>query len=349
MLRQSGKTVAAIASACGFSDASHMGREFRQAYGVPPGVYRAGGRRARPGRRRARLRLMGPITRSCFPTARSFTRAGQRRQGHAGKGWPDAGRQSAATGHSRRPRALADAASAGGPIPARCRICSICRLRPLMYWRPTPSAPRGRRNRQMNVSAFDLFKIGIGPSSSHTVGPMIAASRFAARLVRTGALAAVRGVRVELYGSLGATGKGHGTDKAVMLGLEAACPTASTRTRSSRAWRGSARGCAWRSPGPTSSISRKRRICSISAACWARSRPARIPMACGSWPSTGRADRWRRASITRSAAASWSMARVERGRRRCARRPAASVSHRRRPVGRLPRKRAVHRPGGAAQ
>ena len=67
---------------------------------------------------------------------------------------------------------------------------------------------RGRRNRQMNVSAFDLFKIGIGPSSSHTVGPMIAASRFAARLARTGALAAVRGVRVELYGSLGATGKG---------------------------------------------------------------------------------------------------------------------------------------------
>ena len=59
----------------------------------------------------------------------------------------------------------------------------------------------------MNVSAFDLFKIGIGPSSSHTVGPMIAAS-FAARLARTGALAAVRGVRVELYGSLGATGKG---------------------------------------------------------------------------------------------------------------------------------------------
>ena len=59
----------------------------------------------------------------------------------------------------------------------------------------------------MNVSAFDLFKIGIGPSSSHTVGPMIAASRFAARLARTGALAAVRGVRVELYGSLGATGK----------------------------------------------------------------------------------------------------------------------------------------------
>lgn len=49
MLRQSGKTVAAIASACGFSDASHMGREFRQAYGVPPGVYRAGGRQEAAG------------------------------------------------------------------------------------------------------------------------------------------------------------------------------------------------------------------------------------------------------------------------------------------------------------
>ena len=233
--------------------------------------------------------------------------------------------------------------------PARCRICSICRLRPLMYWRPTPSAPRGRRNRQMNVSAFDLFKIGIGPSSSHTVGPMIAASRFAARLVRTGALAAVRGVRVELYGSLGATGKGHGTDKAVMLGLEGCLPDRIDPDEVEPRLARIRQGCAWRSPGPTSSISRKRRICSISAACWARSRPARIPMACGSWPSTGRADRWRRASITRSAAASWSMARVERGRRRCARRPAASVSHRRRPVGRLPRKRAVHRPGGAAQ
>ena len=163
----------------------------------------------------------------------------------------------------------------------------------------------------MNVSAFDLFKIGIGPSSSHTVGPMIAASRFAARLARTGALAAVRGVRVELYGSLGATGKGHGTDKAVMLGLEGCLPDRIDPDEVEPRLRGSARGCACRSPGPTSSISRKWRICSISAACWARSRPARIPMACGSWPSTGRADRWRRASITRSAAASWSMARVE--------------------------------------
>jgi L-serine dehydratase len=71
----------------------------------------------------------------------------------------------------------------------------------------------------MAVSVFDLFKIGIGPSSSHTVGPMRAARSFALRLQADGQLAATRGLRVELYGSLGATGKGHGSDKAVLLGL----------------------------------------------------------------------------------------------------------------------------------
>jgi L-serine dehydratase len=72
----------------------------------------------------------------------------------------------------------------------------------------------------MAVSTFDLFKIGIGPSSSHTVGPMRAANLFVAALRESGALDAVRRVRCSLYGSLGATGKGHGSDKAVMLGLE---------------------------------------------------------------------------------------------------------------------------------
>ena len=71
----------------------------------------------------------------------------------------------------------------------------------------------------MAVSVFDLFKIGIGPSSSHTVGPMRAAQAFAARLEAAGLLDATRGVKVELFGSLGATGKGHGSDKAVLLGL----------------------------------------------------------------------------------------------------------------------------------
>ncbi|CAG1018174.1 partial L-serine dehydratase, partial [Burkholderiaceae bacterium] len=66
---------------------------------------------------------------------------------------------------------------------------------------------------------FDLFKIGIGPSSSHTVGPMRAARLFALRLAHDGQLGAVARVKSDLYGSLGATGKGHGSDKAVLLGL----------------------------------------------------------------------------------------------------------------------------------
>ena len=72
----------------------------------------------------------------------------------------------------------------------------------------------------MSLSTFDLFKIGIGPSSSHTVGPMRAARLFAVALRESGLLGAVHRVRCELYGSLGATGKGHGSDKAVLLGLE---------------------------------------------------------------------------------------------------------------------------------
>ena len=76
----------------------------------------------------------------------------------------------------------------------------------------------------MSLSVFDLFKIGIGPSSSHTVGPMRAAVRFAEGLRRDGLLASVAQVKVELYGSLGATGKGHGSDKAVLMGLEGEQP-----------------------------------------------------------------------------------------------------------------------------
>jgi len=71
----------------------------------------------------------------------------------------------------------------------------------------------------MAVSAFDLFKIGIGPSSSHTVGPMRAARLFAQRLLNDGLLPRTARVQSQLYGSLGATGKGHGSDKAVLLGL----------------------------------------------------------------------------------------------------------------------------------
>jgi L-serine dehydratase len=71
----------------------------------------------------------------------------------------------------------------------------------------------------MAVSVFDLFKIGIGPSSSHTVGPMRAAHAFVTRLADAGQLAQTATVRCWLHGSLGATGKGHASDVAVLLGL----------------------------------------------------------------------------------------------------------------------------------
>jgi L-serine dehydratase len=74
----------------------------------------------------------------------------------------------------------------------------------------------------MNLSVFDLFKIGVGPSSSHTVGPMLAARRFAAGLGDR--LPAVRRVTVDLYGSLALTGKGHATDSAVIVGLSGESP-----------------------------------------------------------------------------------------------------------------------------
>jgi L-serine dehydratase len=74
------------------------------------------------------------------------------------------------------------------------------------------------------ISVFDLFSIGIGPSSSHTVGPMRAARMFARRLRNEALLPSVASVRCELYGSLGATGHGHGTPKAVLLGLEGDSP-----------------------------------------------------------------------------------------------------------------------------
>ncbi len=71
----------------------------------------------------------------------------------------------------------------------------------------------------MSLSIFDLFKIGIGPSSSHTVGPVIAANRFIESLKKQGRFSATRKVKANLYGSLAMTGKGHSTDIAVMLGL----------------------------------------------------------------------------------------------------------------------------------
>jgi L-serine dehydratase len=76
----------------------------------------------------------------------------------------------------------------------------------------------------MSLSVVDLFTIGIGPSSSHTVGPMRAGFRFAERLREAGVLPHVARVEAHLYGSLALTGRGHGTDTAVMLGLEGETP-----------------------------------------------------------------------------------------------------------------------------
>ncbi|SEJ17545.1 L-serine ammonia-lyase [Demequina mangrovi] len=93
----------------------------------------------------------------------------------------------------------------------------------------------------MPLSAFDLYSVGIGPSSSHTVGPMRAARTFVEALAAEGALARTVRVRAELFGSLGATGRGHGSDNAVILGLEGEDPAtvdtdrAATRVESVRA------------------------------------------------------------------------------------------------------------------
>src|ERR1700760_4610477 len=76
----------------------------------------------------------------------------------------------------------------------------------------------------MAISVFDLFSVGVGPSSSHTVGPMRAARAFARGLADDGVLGRVTRVRAELFGSLGATGHGHGSDRAVILGLEGEDP-----------------------------------------------------------------------------------------------------------------------------
>ena len=76
----------------------------------------------------------------------------------------------------------------------------------------------------MTTSVFELFKLGVGPSSSHTMGPMTAANRFLSELASLGRLSAVGRVSVTLYGSLALTGRGHATDRAAMLGLMGALP-----------------------------------------------------------------------------------------------------------------------------
>ena len=79
----------------------------------------------------------------------------------------------------------------------------------------------------MAISVFDLFSIGIGPSSSHTVGPMRAARQFVCGLRDAGLLQKTQSLKAKLYGSLGATAKAHGSEKSVLLGLEGDTPETS--------------------------------------------------------------------------------------------------------------------------
>ena len=76
----------------------------------------------------------------------------------------------------------------------------------------------------MSLSVFDIFKIGIGPSSSHTMGPMNAARGFVELLAQRDLLERTAQVSAQLYGSLALTGRGHCTDRAILLGLEGLCP-----------------------------------------------------------------------------------------------------------------------------
>jgi L-serine dehydratase len=95
----------------------------------------------------------------------------------------------------------------------------------------------------MALSALDMFSIGIGPSSSHTVGPMRAAGRFTDSLLADHLLGDVQRVQAELFGSLGATGHGHGSDKAVILGLQGCRPeTIDTDTAEGQVAQASATG-----------------------------------------------------------------------------------------------------------
>lgn len=84
--------------------------------------------------------------------------------------------------------------------------------------------PVSTESSQVKTSLFEIFKIGIGPSSSHTVGPMRAAWDFVRSLETHGLLPDVARVQIELYGSLALTGKGHGTDRAILLGLSGEVP-----------------------------------------------------------------------------------------------------------------------------
>ena len=103
---------------------------------------------------------------------------------------------------------------------ALARILSSAPVTAAAYEFPLLSISKVR----MSLSVFDIFKIGIGPSSSHTMGPMNAARSFAELLAARGLLERTAQVSAQLYGSLALTGRGHCTDRAILLGLEGMSP-----------------------------------------------------------------------------------------------------------------------------
>src|SRR3546814_12620953 len=94
----------------------------------------------------------------------------------------------------------------------------------------------------MTISLFELFKIGVGPSSSHTVGPMVAARRFTVWLSEQALLTKTAHVEADLYGSLALTGKGHAADTAVVAGLAGEIPASTSLAAITAEWARAASG-----------------------------------------------------------------------------------------------------------
>ena len=152
-----------------------------------------------------------------------------------------------------------------------------------------PALPRYRKTDMHHYSIFELFSIGIGPSSSHTVGPMRAAHRFLEQIRHSPRLAEISGIRCECYGSLAATGHGHGTDTAIMLGLLGKNPIRWSRA----AFPEKSPACTSRKRCPSR---KKKTSASLLPATWifpTTSPCACIRTGCSSLPSTRTETRWK--------------------------------------------------------
>ena len=161
------------------------------------------------------------------------------------------------------------------------------------------------------ISVFEIFKIGIGPSSSHTIGPMKAAAAFAAALDANGARAKLTRLRVDLYGSLAWTGRGHASDKAVVLGLAGQQPDTVDPDHADRSSRRSPQAIGCRS----AALPRSTSTLSATSPSTARRRRRATQTRCGLRPMTRRRGCSLRSAGARWAAASSPVRRTSAGRR----------------------------------